>query len=89
MGKFTDFDMYLFGQGTHYDIYKKLGAHPCTVDGVEGVLFAVWAPHADKVFVIGTFNEWNEEAAPMERLLPDELGIHEVFVPGGKRRRFV
>ena len=84
MGKFTDFDMYLFGQGTHYDIYKKLGAHPCTIDGESGVLFDVWAPHADRVYVIGTFNEWNEETALMERLLPDELGIHEVFIPGAK-----
>ena len=49
----TEFDQYLFGQGTHYDLYNKLGAHPMTVDGEEGVYFAVWAPNAQRVSVVG------------------------------------
>ena len=56
----SEADQYIFGQGTHYDIYKKLGAHPCTKDGKKGVYFAVWAPNADKIFVIGSFIELNE-----------------------------
>lgn len=72
-------DQYLFAQGTHYDIYKKLGAHPSCEDGVEGTYFAVWAPNAAQVFVVGNFNEWNEGATPMERL--GSGGIYGVFVP--------
>ncbi len=49
----SELDMYLFGQGTHYEIYNKLGAHPLTIDGVEGVAFAVWAPNASRVSVVG------------------------------------
>ena len=75
----TEFDQYLFGQGTHYDLYNKLGAHPMTVDGEEGVYFAVWAPNAEAVSLVGNFNEWNENATPMERLEP--LGIYEIFLP--------
>ena len=75
-----DLDQYLFGQGTHYDIFQKLGAHLMTVDGRNGVYFAVWAPHALEVHVIGDFNGWNEESHAMERLEP--LGIWELFVPG-------
>ena len=56
----TETDRYLFGEGTHYEIYKKLGAHPCTVDGKEGVYFAVYAPNALEVYVIGDFNDWKE-----------------------------
>ncbi len=82
MGKFSDLDMYLFGQGTHYDIYRKLGAHIATQDGKEGVYFAVWAPHARSVSVIGSFNGWREDANVMERLAP--MGIYELFVPGAK-----
>ena len=67
MGNFTELDAYLFGQGTHYDIYKKLGAH-LSVDGKKkGVRFAVWAPSAKRVFVIGEFNGWDETANEMER----------------------
>lgn len=76
----TEFDQYLFGQGTHYDLYNKLGAHPMTVDGEEGVYFAVWAPNAEAVSLVGNFNEWDENATPMERLEP--LGIYEIFLPG-------
>ena len=75
----TEFDQYLFGQGTHYDLYNKLGAHPMTVDGEEGVYFAVWAPNAAAVSIVGDFNEWDENATPMERLEP--LGIYEIFLP--------
>ena len=75
----TEFDQYLFGQGTHYDLYNKLGAHPMTVDGEEGVYFAVWALNAEAVSLVGNFNEWDENATPMERLEP--LGIYEIFLP--------
>ena len=78
----TELDQYLFGQGVHYDIYKKLGAHPCKRNGRNGVNFAVWAPNAQEVYLIGSFNGWDETACPMERLEP--LGIYEVFVPGVK-----
>lgn len=76
----SEADQYLFAQGTHYDIYKKLGAHPSTEDGVKGMYFAVWAPNAASVHVIGTFNDWNEESHPMEKLGPG--GIHKIFIPG-------
>ena len=66
----SEADQYLFAQGTHYDIYKKLGAHPSVEDGVEGMFFGVWAPNAASVHVIGTFNGWNEEIHQMERLGP-------------------
>lgn len=73
-------DQYLFAQGTHYDIYEKLGAHPSCEDGVDGMFFAVWAPNAKQVYVIGEFNDWNESETPMKRLGPG--GIYSVFVPG-------
>ena len=76
----SDFDQYLFGQGNHYDIFRKLGAHLTEHEGQKGVHFAVWAPHAVTVHVIGEFNGWNETSHPMSRL--DPLGIWEVFVPG-------
>ena len=76
-----ELDQYLFGQGTHYDIYKKLGAHLATNEGKRGVYFAVWAPHAAKVHVVGDFNEWEErEAYEMTRV--GEIGIYEIFVEG-------
>ena len=75
----TEFDQYLFGQGTHYDLYNK---HPMTVDGEEGVYFAVWAPNAAAVSIVGDFNEWDENATPMERLEP--LGIYQIFLTGIK-----
>lgn len=78
----TELDQYLFGQGTHYDIFKKLGAHPAKKDGKEGVHFAVWAPNAYAVNLIGSFNNWDEESHPMERLEP--LGIYVLFVPEAK-----
>ena len=81
MGNFTELDMYLFGQATHYDIYKKLGAHPAEIRKKKGILFDVWAPHAAEVYVIGTFNDWNETANPMRRLEPEGIGIFEAFIP--------
>ncbi len=77
-----ELDQYLFGHGTHYEIYKKMGAHKVTVDGVEGVYFAVWAPHAEKVSVVGEFNNWEVDADEMERQEP--AGIYTCFVPGAK-----
>ena len=76
----SEADQYLFAQGTHYDIYKKLGAHPSEEDGVRGTYFAVWAPNAASVHVIGSFNGWDEGANPLTKLGPG--GIHSAFVPG-------
>ena len=76
----SEMDMYLFGTGTHYDIYKKLGAHLCTRDGKKGVYFAVWAPNAKEVHLISDYNGWNEDEYPMTRLEP--AGIYEIFIPG-------
>ena len=74
-----ELDQYLFGQGTHYEVYKKMGAHPVIKNGVKGVYFAVWAPNAKRVSVIGEFNEWDFDADYMERQEP--LGIYTCFVP--------
>ncbi len=76
----SEADQYLFAQGTHYDIYKKLGAHVSEQDGQKGMFFGVWAPNAASVHVIGTFNGWNETANPMEKIGPG--GIHTTFIPG-------
>ncbi|MCR5399592.1 MAG: 1,4-alpha-glucan branching protein GlgB [Lachnospiraceae bacterium] len=64
----SEADQYVFAQGTHYDIYKKLGAHPSEENGKEGIFFGVWAPNADRVFVIGTFNDWNESSHELHRI---------------------
>ena len=69
-----ELDQYLFGQGNHYEIYKKLGAHLVQDGKQKGVYFAVWAPHAQAVSVVGEFNEWDTEANPMKREEP--LGIY-------------
>ncbi|MCI5741851.1 MAG: 1,4-alpha-glucan branching protein GlgB [Lachnospiraceae bacterium] len=84
MGNFSELDAYLFGQGTHYDIYKKLGAHPAKAGGKTGVNFAVWAPHAKRVFVIGEFNDWNETRDEMKRVEPEGIGVFETFLPEAK-----
>ena len=76
----SDMDMYLFGTGTHYDIYKKLGAHLCEKDGEKGINFAVWAPNAKEVRLITDHNGWNEDEYHMTRLEP--AGIYEIFIPG-------
>ncbi len=78
---FSDFDLYLFGQGKNYRIYEKMGAHVRTVNGVTGVNFAVWAPNALTISVIGDFNNWNRGATSMH-LRHNDLGIWECFVPG-------
>lgn len=77
-----ELDQYLFGQGRHYEIYKKLGAHTVTQNGVKGVYFAVWAPNAKRVSVIGEFNDWDFDLDYMERQEP--LGIYTKFVPEAK-----
>lgn len=79
---FGELDQYLFGQATHYDIYKKLGAHLTTRNRKKGVYFAVWAPNAQAVSVVGDFNEWEDHADPMEKVGP--IGVWEAFVPGAK-----
>lgn len=79
-GIITEVDRYLFGEGTHYEIYNKLGAHPMTLKGKKGIYFAVWAPHAVTVSVVGDFNNWNPDATPMTVL--ETSGIYEAFVPG-------
>lgn len=78
----TEFDAYLFGQGTHYEIYNKMGAHPCVKDGEEGVYFAVWAPTAKEVYIVGDFNDWKAYGYDMS--LVNDGGIYERFVPGAK-----
>lgn len=79
---FGELDQYLFGQATHYDIYKKLGAHPAVQDKKKGVYFAVWAPNAAEVSVIGEFNEWDKEDSPMKKAGP--IGVWEGFVPDAR-----
>ena len=78
----TELDAYLFGQGTHYEIYNKMGAHVAVKDGKEGVYFAVWAPAAREVYVIGEFNNWNAYGYDMKKI--SDGGIYELFIPGAK-----
>ena len=75
-----DDDIKRFNEGIHYEVYNILGAHVKEVDGVKGVLFAVWAPEAVRVSVVGDFNHWDGRRHPMRRL--GESGIHELFIPG-------
>ncbi len=74
-----DWDLYLFGEGTHHSLYQRLGAHPQTVDGVAGVSFAVWAPNAKRVSLIGEFNQWDGRIYPMRQM--GSSGVWELFVP--------
>lgn len=78
----SDMDLYLFGEGNHYEIYKKLGAHLMTVDETEGVLFAVWAPNARRVSVVGDFCGWDGRNFQMRNI--DNSGVYELFVPNVK-----
>lgn len=78
--KLSELDRYLYGQGSHYQIYEKMGAHPYKEKEQEGYHFAVWAPHAKSVSVVGDFNGWNPDANPMTPL--ETSGIYEGFVPG-------
>ncbi|MEF3696076.1 1,4-alpha-glucan branching protein GlgB [Desulfolutivibrio sp.] len=77
----TDHDIYLFKEGNHFDLHDKLGSHPMTVDGEPGTLFAVWAPNAAAVSVVGDFNGWDVESHPLAVRL-DSSGIWEGFLPG-------
>ena len=76
----SDYDVHLLGEGTHWRSYEKLGAHPRTIDGVQGVNFAVWAPNATSVSLIGEFNDWSPRRHPMRKQIPS--GFWELFVPG-------
>ena len=80
--KITEMDRYLFGQGTHYEIYKLMGAHPTKQKGKDGVYFAVWAPRAQEVAVVGDFNGWD----PNENIMKcdNDMGIYQLFIPGVK-----
>ncbi|MEW6001607.1 MAG: 1,4-alpha-glucan branching protein GlgB, partial [Nitrospirota bacterium] len=78
----TDFDLHLMGEGSHYRQYEKLGAHLMEIKGIKGVHFAVWAPNAKRVSVIGNFNKWDGRRHPMRVLGPS--GIWEIFIPGLK-----
>jgi 1,4-alpha-glucan branching enzyme len=76
----TDFDLHLIGEGSHYHKYEKLGSHITELDGITGVHFAVWAPNATSVSVIGDFNHWDNRRHQMRSLIPS--GIWEIFIPG-------
>ena len=82
MQTLSDLDLYLFGQGTNYEIYQKMGAHKMCLEGVDGIYFAVWAPNAVSVRVVGEFNDWNTESHFMKCL--GEIGVYEAFVPEAK-----
>jgi len=75
----TEFDLYLMGEGRHYDTYEKMGAHIVTLEGVRGVHFAVWAPSAKRVSVVGDFNRWDGRVHPMRAR--GSSGIWEIFLP--------
>ena len=77
----TDYDIFLLKQGTHYSIYQKFGAHILEIDGKKGTYFAVWAPNAKTVSVIGDFNSWDEIAHPLSPRW-DDSGVWEGFIPG-------
>jgi len=74
------FDLHLFREGNHWQLHDRLGAHPCILDGVSGVSFAVWAPNAERVSVVGNFNQWDGRHHPMRNRI--EAGIWELFIPG-------
>ena len=78
----TEVDTYLFGQGTHYEIYNKMGAHKAVKNGVEGVYFVVWAPRARDVYVVGEFNNWNAYGYDMKPV--SDGGVYELFIEDAK-----
>ena len=80
LGVIGELDRYLYGEGRHYKLFDKLGAHPFTYQGQEGYYFAVWAPHSESVSVVGDFNGWNLDSTPMKQV--ENSGIYEAFVPG-------
>ncbi len=75
----SEFDLYLMGEGRHYDTYEKLGAHMITLEGIRGVHFAVWAPSARRVSVVGDFNQWDGRVHPMRAR--GSSGLWEIFLP--------
>ncbi len=75
-----EMDIYLLGEGSHRRLFECLGAHPMTVDGVDGVAFAVWAPNASRVSIVGDFNQWDGRRHPMRKRV--EAGVWELFLPG-------
>ncbi|TVS14368.1 MAG: 1,4-alpha-glucan branching enzyme, partial [Planctomycetaceae bacterium] len=77
---FTDYDLYLLGQGRHYRSFEKLGAHRRVVDGVAGINFAVWAPNASRVSVVGDFNQWDGRRHALRKHFSS--GLWEIFLPG-------
>ena len=77
--------MHLLAEGTHLALYERLGAQLIEIDGVEGASFAVWAPNARRVSVVGDFNDWDGRRHPMRKRL--EAGVWELFLPGLSRRR--
>ena len=79
--RLTNHDIYLFKEGTHFQLYNKLGAHVMTKDGQPGTYFAVWAPNAERVHVVGDFNGWNRQTHPLAPRW-DSSGIWEGFIPG-------
>src|SRR3989338_8907399 len=83
-GLITDHDIYLFKEGNHYHLYNKLGAHIAEFDGIKGTYFAVWAPNAESVSVIGNFNGWNRGSHKLA-VRWDSSGIFEGFVPCGTK----
>ncbi|WP_366925825.1 1,4-alpha-glucan branching protein GlgB [uncultured Clostridium sp.] len=80
LGVIGELDRYLYGEGRHYKLFDKLGAHPFTYQGKDGYYFAVWAPHSESVSVVGDFNGWNLDSTPMKQV--ENSGIYEAFVPG-------
>jgi 1,4-alpha-glucan branching enzyme len=82
VSRLSDEDLYLFNEGSHLELYRKLGAHPGEVEGAEGCWFAVWAPAAERVAAIGDFNDWDPAAHPLEPR--GSSGVWEGFVPGAE-----
>jgi 1,4-alpha-glucan branching enzyme len=80
-----EMDVWLLAEGSHLRPFERLGAHLCEIDGVAGTAFAVWAPDAQRVSVVGDFNTWDGRRHPMR--LRRECGVWEIFLPGVRRRR--
>src|SRR4030042_6852619 len=79
----TDDDLFLFNRGSHFRLYEKLGAHPLNKEGLRGTYFAVWAPDAAQVFVMGDFNGWDKSSHPLRP--KGQSGIWEGFIPGAEK----
>jgi len=76
----SEYDLHLFGEGRHWHIYRVLGAHQHSVDGIQGILFATWAPNAERVSIVGDFNDWDGRRHPMRNR--GHSGVWELFIPG-------